>query len=58
MMTPLEFRDALRGLGLSQKDLALRLGLALSTVNRWAKGKAPVPGYARAYLAIAPKESA
>jgi DNA-binding transcriptional regulator YiaG len=49
-MTPTEFRATLRALGLTQRALAERLGLATSTVNRWAKGHADVPQYAVAYL--------
>lgn len=56
-----EFRAAMKALGLSQRDLASRLGVALSTVSAWATGKAPVPKYASAYLellaAVAPLDS-
>lgn len=45
-MTPADFRSTLKRLGLSQRELASRLGLAVSTVNRWAVGEAPVPQYA------------
>lgn len=49
-MTPAEFRAALDRLDLGQRGLALRLGLDVTTVNRWATGKASVPQYAVAYL--------
>jgi transcriptional regulator with XRE-family HTH domain len=45
-LTAPEFRAALKSLNLSQRSLAERLGVAVSTVNRWAQGKAPVPQYA------------
>ena len=49
-MTAVEFRAAMRNLGITQRALAERLGLAISTVNRWAMGQAEVPQYAVAYL--------
>ena len=52
-MTPDEFRAALKALGLRQKWLAERLGVATTTVNRWATGELPVPRYAVAYLGLA-----
>lgn len=45
-MTALEFRAALKALGISQRWLARHLGVAVSTVNRWAQGDFPVPQYA------------
>ena len=51
-MTSEEFRAELRELGLSQRALAVRLGLAVTTVNRWALALAPVPQYAVAYLEL------
>jgi len=51
-MTPAEFRTTLKSLGMTQRALALRLGLSITTVNRWATGKAPVPQYAVAYLGL------
>jgi len=45
-VTPTEFRAVLRGLGLSQRAFASRLGLDAHTVNRWAQGSVPVPRYA------------
>jgi transcriptional regulator with XRE-family HTH domain len=44
-MTSEEFRIALRRLGISQRRLALDLGVAISTTNKWATGKAPVAPY-------------
>jgi len=44
-MTSDEFRAELKALGLSRRALALRLGLAVTTVNRWALALAPVPQY-------------
>jgi len=44
-MTGREFRRALRSNGISQLDLSKALGVAHSTVNRWATGDLPVPGY-------------
>ena len=51
-MTSDEFRAELRALGMSQRALAIRLGLAVTTVNRWALALAPVPQYAVAYLEL------
>ena len=45
-----EFRDLLKELSLSQRELARRLGRDATTVNRWFLGKLPVPAYAEAYL--------
>lgn len=41
-----EFREALRGLRLSQRAFALRAGLNVNTVNAWATEVRPVPRYA------------
>lgn len=43
-MTSGEFRAAMTALRLSQTWLADRLGVNVTTVNRWATGKRPVPG--------------
>src|SRR5215813_15378523 len=51
-MTSEEFRAELKALGLSQRALAMRLGLAVTTVNRWALEQVPVPQYAVAYLEL------
>jgi len=45
-LTALEFRAALETLGVSQRLLAFRLGVAPVTVWRWAGGDLPVPQYA------------
>lgn len=50
VMTSDDFRSLLESAGLSQRALASRLGLATTTVNRWAKGELKVPQYAVAYL--------
>ncbi len=42
-MTPKELRRRLDSLGLSQRQLALRLRVDVGTVNRWATGKRAIP---------------
>lgn len=42
-MTARQFRAALQRLDLSQRQLALQLKMDATTVNRWARGRAPVP---------------
>lgn len=42
-VTARAFRAALRALKLPQRQLALRLRIAPGTVNRWARGRAPIP---------------
>ena len=58
-MTALQFRVALKRLGLSQRRLALRLKLDPKTTNRWARGKSPIPEAVAqlltAWLAAPPK---
>jgi transcriptional regulator with XRE-family HTH domain len=44
-MTNLEFRSTLKSLGIRQRWLAERLGMAPQTINRWATGELPVPPY-------------
>ena len=44
-MTHSEFRAALKSLDLKQRWLAHRLGISVSTVNRWATGEIPVAPY-------------
>jgi len=44
-MTHTEFRAALKSLELRQRWLAHRLGVSVSTVNRWATGELPVAPY-------------
>lgn len=53
-----EFRAALKSVGLRQRDLARQLGVAVTTVNRWATGRQPVPGYAVAFLSVSGKKDA
>ena len=38
LLSPNEIRSALRTLGMSQKELARRLGVAEATLSRWATG--------------------
>jgi len=52
-MTSDEFREALARLDLSQRFLASTLGVANTTVNRWACGTVPVPQYAVAWIELA-----
>jgi transcriptional regulator with XRE-family HTH domain len=49
-MNSQELREILDALGLSQAELARRLGVTSRTVNRWAQDDLPVPQYAVAYL--------
>jgi transcriptional regulator with XRE-family HTH domain len=42
-MTGTELQAALREVGLSQRQFAALSGVAISTVNRWAKDKQPIP---------------
>ena len=51
-VTSPEFRATLKSLGLSQRSLAERCGLDVTTVNRWATGRAPVPKYAAYILSL------
>lgn len=44
-MTPEEFRAALKDLGMRQNFLARAAGISPTTVNRWAKGTQPIPGW-------------
>ena len=47
-----ELEKKLSSVNLSQAELARRLGKDVTTVNRWIKGRAPVPQYAVAYLEV------
>ena len=40
-----DFQEVMRRLGLSQRQMAERLGLARNTANAYATGKAPIPHY-------------
>jgi DNA-binding transcriptional regulator YdaS (Cro superfamily) len=42
-MTNTEFRAALAALGMSQRSLALELGVHPVTVAHWARGARPIP---------------
>lgn len=51
MLSPMTtIRELRRSKGWSQSDLAVLLGVALSTVYRWEKGLMPVSGTKRARL--------
>ena len=43
-MTPTEFREALKALGLTQRRFSLIAQAGPVTVNRWAQGEQAVPG--------------
>lgn len=47
-----EFRAILKALKLSQPQLAKRLGVDVTTVNRWATGKTRIQEGAAAYLRL------
>ncbi|HEX9282352.1 MAG TPA: helix-turn-helix domain-containing protein [Gemmatimonadales bacterium] len=49
-MTAAQLRRTLTRLGLSQRQLALRLRVDVGTVNRWATGKTPIPETVRLLL--------
>jgi uncharacterized protein YfdQ (DUF2303 family) len=51
-MTAIEFRDALKTLGMSQRFFALNSRSAISTVNRWAQGTQPIPGWVDWVIAL------
>lgn len=42
-MEPATFLASLKELGLSQTEFARLIEVDVTTVNRWAKGKVPVP---------------
>jgi len=44
-MTADEFNAALVELGMSQRAFAGRVGTTHETVNRWARGKKPIPSW-------------
>ena len=45
-MTALEFRAALKALGLTQRGFAERLGVTTTATNNWAMGRQRVPRFA------------
>jgi DNA-binding transcriptional regulator YiaG len=47
-----EFRDALKELGISQRQFAAEVDTDVTAVNRWAMGTRKVPGPAAAYLRL------
>lgn len=47
-----EFRSRLKALGISQRQLALRIKNREHTVGAWCNGTSPVPGYAAYILAL------
>jgi transcriptional regulator with XRE-family HTH domain len=49
-MTAAEFRETLAALGLTQRAFAAEVLVDIGTVNRWAKGRRPIPGIVDAYL--------
>lgn len=51
-MTDLEFREALAELAISQHEFARQIDMNITTVNRWATGRAPMPGIAAAYVRL------
>jgi DNA-binding transcriptional regulator YiaG len=51
-MTGVEFQAALDELGISQRDFARETGTHYTAVNRWAKGRVPIPGIAAAYVRL------
>ncbi len=40
-----DFQEVMKRLGLSQRQMAERLGLARNTANAYATGKTPIPHY-------------
>ena len=52
-MTPAEFKDARRALGLSAQSMALLLNVKSGrTIRRWESGERKVPGPASAAVAL------
>lgn len=47
-----KFKEELKRVGWSQKDLASRLGVSVDVATRWATGKIPVPGYVVEYMRV------
>jgi DNA-binding transcriptional regulator YiaG len=47
-----QFRDALADLNVSQHQFAREIEMDITTVNRWATGKAEIPGIAVAYVRL------
>jgi DNA-binding transcriptional regulator YiaG len=55
-MTADEFNRALLELGLSQRTFAAKAGVTHEAVNRWARGKKPVPKFAETIIELMRKE--
>lgn len=51
-MTKEEFKRALKKLGISQRKFAKEIDMDVGTVNRWATGKAHIPGITDAYIRL------
>ena len=51
-MTPNELLSRRRALGLSQAELATRLGVATNTVARWERGERAIPPYLQLALQV------
>ncbi len=47
-----ELRRELGDLDMSQADLAREAEVAVTTVNRWANGRRPIPGLVWSYLRL------
>jgi transcriptional regulator with XRE-family HTH domain len=45
-------RESLKALGMSQSELARRLGYTTDAVNRWCMGKVPVPQHVAEHLRV------
>lgn len=50
LMTATQFRAALKRLRLSQRRLARLVQVDVTTVNRWARGRGPIPESVRLLL--------
>lgn len=51
-MTGIEFKEAIKNLGLTQREFARETGMSMSAVNEWATGRAKVPQIAAAYIRL------
>jgi transcriptional regulator with XRE-family HTH domain len=51
-MSAEDFRKALKALKWKQMDFVRRAGVSTSATNRWAQGKAPIPGWVPLHLAL------
>ncbi len=47
-----EFRGALAEMGMSQNRFATMVEMDVTSVNRWARAKAAIPGVAKAYVRL------